>query len=98
MTAPDEYQRYANECIAWARKAQTDAERKAFLDMARAWTKAYAKATGEPLPDILERPLREEHLHRRERKFSTRDTAAPVSASRRAAFFPRRPIFRGGAV
>jgi hypothetical protein len=31
MTAPDEYQRYATECIAWAHKAKTDA--KPFLDM-----------------------------------------------------------------
>ena len=49
MTAPDEYQRYATECISWAHKAKTDAERKAFLDMARAWTQAAAKVNGLPI-------------------------------------------------
>ena len=46
MTTPDEYQRYADECIAWAHKAKTDAERKTFLDMARAWRQAAAKVSG----------------------------------------------------
>jgi ribosomal protein L17 len=63
VTTADEYQRYADECIEWARKAKTDAERKAFLDMALAWTKAGAKATGEALPKIMERPRRDETSH-----------------------------------
>jgi hypothetical protein len=49
MTTADEYQRYATECIAWAHKAKTDADRKAFLDMARAWTQAAAKMSGLPI-------------------------------------------------
>jgi hypothetical protein len=49
VTTADEYQRYATECIAWAHKAKTDADRKAFLDMARAWTQAAAKMNGIPI-------------------------------------------------
>ena len=51
---PEEYQRYATECIAWAHKAKTDAERKAFLDMARAWTLAAARANGRIVPTPLD--------------------------------------------
>jgi hypothetical protein len=43
MATADEYQRFAEECMSWARGAKTDADRKAFLDMARAWTQAAAK-------------------------------------------------------
>jgi hypothetical protein len=50
MTSADEYQRYAAECLEWARKAKTEAERKAFLDMARAWTQAGAKLNGGVIP------------------------------------------------
>jgi hypothetical protein len=39
MTTKTEYQQFADECMRSAREAKTDAERKAFLDMARAWTK-----------------------------------------------------------
>jgi hypothetical protein len=43
MTTADEYEGFAKECLDSARGAKTDAERKAFLDMARAWTLAAAK-------------------------------------------------------
>jgi hypothetical protein len=49
MTTSDEYQRFADECMGWARGAKSDAERKAFLDMARAWTQAAAKKNGIPI-------------------------------------------------
>jgi hypothetical protein len=52
MTTPDEYRHFAEECLRWARDAETDEERKAFLDMARTWTKAAAQASGEAVPDI----------------------------------------------
>jgi hypothetical protein len=52
MTTSDEYQRFADECMGWARGAKTDAERKAFLDMARAWTQAAAKINGTPITQI----------------------------------------------
>ena len=45
-TTADEYERFARECIGWARTARTEAERKAFLDMARAWTLAAARVNG----------------------------------------------------
>ena len=38
MTTAEGCQRYADECLASAREAKNDGERKAFLDMARAWT------------------------------------------------------------
>jgi hypothetical protein len=50
MSTSDEYLQYAEECMAWARKAETDAERKTFLDMARAWTTAAAKANAGVIP------------------------------------------------
>ena len=46
MTTPDEFRQFADECLQAAREAKTDAERKAFLDMAKAWTKAAAQLTG----------------------------------------------------
>jgi hypothetical protein len=52
VTTADEYQRFAEECMTWARGAKSDAERKAFLDMARAWTQAAASSNGLPI-DIV---------------------------------------------
>jgi hypothetical protein len=49
MTTSDEYQRFADECMGWARGAKTEAERKAFLDMARAWMQAAAKMNDIPI-------------------------------------------------
>jgi hypothetical protein len=46
MTTPDEYRQFADECMQAARNAKTEAERKAFLDMARTWTKVAADLTG----------------------------------------------------
>ena len=43
MATDEEYQSYARECIRWARSAKTEAERKAFLDIACAWATAAAK-------------------------------------------------------
>ena len=48
MTTADEYQRFADECMNWARNAKNDAERRAFLDMTRAWTQAASKMNGVP--------------------------------------------------
>jgi hypothetical protein len=50
MTTADEYKHFADECMNWAREAKSDADRKAFLDMARAWTIAAAKANGGRVP------------------------------------------------
>jgi hypothetical protein len=54
MSIPEDYQTYAQECLAWAREAKDDAERKAFLDMARAWTQAAAKVNSGVVPIDIE--------------------------------------------
>jgi predicted lipoprotein len=51
MTTDKEYQQFADECMCSAREAETDAERKAFLDMARAWTKLANATAVPPIPD-----------------------------------------------
>lgn len=38
MTTKAEYQHYARECLQWAAKAKGEAEQRAFLEMADAWT------------------------------------------------------------
>jgi hypothetical protein len=55
MTTADEYRRFAEDCLRWARAAKDEAERKAFLDMARTWTKAAAaKSTnGQVVPEAV---------------------------------------------
>jgi hypothetical protein len=60
MTTADEYGRFAKECMDSARGATTEAERKAFLDMARTWTKAAARASGETVTDIVATPQGDE--------------------------------------
>jgi hypothetical protein len=40
-----EYREYADECLAWAKKATTDKERRDFLKMAEAWLQAAALLT-----------------------------------------------------
>jgi hypothetical protein len=42
--------RNASDSANWAREVKSDADRKAFLDMARAWTIAAAKANGGRVP------------------------------------------------
>jgi hypothetical protein len=57
MTTDEEYQSYARECIRWAGEAKTELERKAFLDMARAWTSAAAEiANGKAIPSSMIQP------------------------------------------
>jgi hypothetical protein len=40
VSSAEQYRSYANECIAWAKTARTERERKIFLEMARTWTEA----------------------------------------------------------
>lgn len=40
MVSANEYRDYADECVAWAKKAATDAERDTFLQMAQNWLRA----------------------------------------------------------
>jgi hypothetical protein len=50
MATVAEYHQYAEECLRWATKAKTEEERKAFLDMARAWTGAALRIEGVLVP------------------------------------------------
>jgi hypothetical protein len=56
MPTADEYLKYADECMAWARQADTEAKRKPFLDMARSWRQAAAKMKGGIVPVDLPLP------------------------------------------
>jgi hypothetical protein len=51
MTTPVQFRIFAEECMRSAREATTDAERKAFLDMARDWTKVANAMAVPPIPD-----------------------------------------------
>ena len=50
MAAADDYHQYAEECMRWAVDVATDDDRKAFLDMARAWTEAALQLEGVLVP------------------------------------------------
>jgi hypothetical protein len=56
MKTADEYQQYAEECIRAASEAKTEEERKAFLDMARAWTEAALRIQGVLVPVGADNP------------------------------------------
>jgi hypothetical protein len=38
MSKADEYRHFANDCIAWARRAISDDQRERFLELAKRWT------------------------------------------------------------
>jgi hypothetical protein len=40
MSTPDDYRAMAEECFRWARRAQTEDKRQAYLDVARTWLEA----------------------------------------------------------
>jgi hypothetical protein len=40
MSTPEQFREFADECMAWARRAKSERERKQFLDMARVWMTA----------------------------------------------------------
>jgi len=40
MSKANEFQIYANECLAWAKTADTEEKRKQFLGLARTWMQA----------------------------------------------------------
>jgi hypothetical protein len=40
MATADEFRQYAQECLQWAKEAETDDQRLPFLHMARDWTLA----------------------------------------------------------
>jgi hypothetical protein len=44
VSSPEDYRAYADECFDWARTARTENEREIFLQMARTWLEAAARA------------------------------------------------------
>jgi hypothetical protein len=55
MTTPQEYRKYAEECLRWAREAKTDTERQQLIELANEWIQAaalddVARGTDHPAP------------------------------------------------
>ena len=61
MTTPTEFRKFADECMASAQTAATEAERKAFLDMARAWTLAAVEVSGQLVITPIAQPDDSDH-------------------------------------
>ncbi len=47
MTTAQDYRRYAEECLRWAREAKTDIERQQLLEIANTWIQAAAMENGK---------------------------------------------------
>ena len=54
MPTAEEFQAYLRESLEAAASAKTEAERQAFLQMARTWAQA-AGAARQPIPPLIER-------------------------------------------
>jgi hypothetical protein len=50
MESAKQFQEYAEECISWAKSAETDQERETFLQMARTWMEAEMLVTERQQP------------------------------------------------
>ena len=50
MATVNEYRQFANECLRWAAEAETEDDRKAFLELARYWTLAALRLEGRLTP------------------------------------------------
>jgi hypothetical protein len=50
MSTVDEYHKYARDCLRWAARAQTEEQRKQFLDLAHDWTQAATPIEDGPVP------------------------------------------------
>jgi hypothetical protein len=48
VTAVDEYNKYARDCLRWAARARTEEQRKQFVSLARDWTHAASEIEGAP--------------------------------------------------
>jgi hypothetical protein len=59
----EEFRQYAAECTRWAAEAETEEERNAFLDMARAWIQAALRFQGVMSPDSTNRITATAVLH-----------------------------------
>jgi hypothetical protein len=51
MATVSEYWQFADECLRWAAEAETEDDRKAFLELARDWTLAALRLEGAAIPD-----------------------------------------------
>jgi hypothetical protein len=47
-----EYRQYADECLSWAKTAQSDRDRRDFLRMAEAWLQAAILIEQAPPPTL----------------------------------------------
>ena len=55
MPTSNEYEFYAQECLRWADQADNEADRQAFLEMAKVWTQlALHGNEGEPISEAAE--------------------------------------------
>jgi hypothetical protein len=62
MSTPDDYRAMAEECFRWARHAQTEDKRQAYLDVARTWLEAAsAQDCGPPAQTPTLWPLSLKH-------------------------------------
>jgi hypothetical protein len=50
VSSEKEYRAYADECLGWAKTAQTEREREIFLQMAEAWLRVAFIAKGREPP------------------------------------------------
>ena len=63
MSTPDDYRAMAEECFRWARQAQTEDKRQAYLDVARTWLEAASgQDCGPPAQMPTLWPLKSEAL------------------------------------
>jgi hypothetical protein len=55
MPTSNEYQSYAQECVRWADQTDDEADRRAFLEMAKVWTQlALNWNEAEPISEAAE--------------------------------------------
>ena len=64
MSTPDDHRAMAEECFRWARQAQTEDKRQAYLDVARTWLEA---ASGQDCGPPAQTPTLWPPLERRDR-------------------------------
>ena len=50
MTTPQEYRKFADECLRWATEAESEEFKDAFIQMARDWTLAAMRLEGGLAP------------------------------------------------
>lgn len=56
MSTQDQFREFADECMAWARRAKSERERQQLLDMAKLWMTA-AQQLDDGTPETAAPPL-----------------------------------------